>query len=678
MSNKLAGENSPYLLQHAENPVAWFPWGEEALALAREQDKPILLSIGYAACHWCHVMAHESFENEATAALMNRYFVNIKVDREERPDVDSIYMGAIQALNGQGGWPLTAFLTPDGKPFYGGTYFPPVPRYGMPSFTQVLESVADAWQTRRDEIENSASGIADHLSQATAPGMKTGPAASEALFDQALQGILGQFDSEEGGFSTAPKFPPSMTIEFLLRMAMQRDDKMARHMAVFTLDKMAKSGMYDQLGGGFARYATDDKWLVPHFEKMLYDNALLARAYLHAYQITGDALYRRIVEETLDFVAREMRHEEGGFYSSYDADSEGVEGKFYVWQANEIREVLGEDAELFMTRYGVSDEGNWEGQNILNIAAEIPDLAGRFGLAEEQIARRLEVAKERLFEVRAKRVWPGLDDKVLTAWNGLMLAVFAEAGRVLERADYAQIAKENAEFLARQMRTEEGRLLRTWKAGSRAKYNAYLEDYAYLADGLLALYQTTFDPRWFSWVQELSQQMLEHYRDDEGGGFFDTSDDHEALLYRPKDVQDNATPSGNAMAAQVLLKNSLYTGEGSFWDVAQESLNSMTGFMARFPTGFAHWLNAAAFTMGDPREVAVVGSVQDADTRELLAALNQGYRPNLIAAAGKNEESIPLLAGRPQIDGIATAYVCRRFVCERPVTDAQSLLEQLD
>jgi len=679
MSNKLAGENSPYLLQHAENPVAWFPWGEEALALAREQDKPILLSIGYAACHWCHVMAHESFENEATAALMNRYFVNIKVDREERPDIDSIYMGAIQALNGQGGWPLTAFLTPEGKPFYGGTYYPPVPRYGMPSFTQVLESVANAWQTRREEIENSASGIADHLSQtAAAASAQAGQAANEALFDQAVQVILGQFDSEEGGFSRAPKFPPSMTIEFLLRMVVQREDKIARDMAVFTLDKMAKSGMCDQLGGGFARYATDNKWLVPHFEKMLYDNALLARAYLHAYQVTDDALYRRIVEETLDFVAREMRHEAGGFYSSYDADSEGIEGKFYVWQANEIREVLGKDADLFMARYGVSDKGNWEGQNILHIAAEVPELAERFGLSEEEIDGRLAAAKERLYAVRAKRVWPGLDDKVLTAWNGLMLAAFAEAGRVLVRADYVQIAEENATFLAEQMRTENGRLLRTWKAGSRAKYNGYLEDYAYLADGLLALYQTTFDPRWFAWAEELVQQMLDHFWDAEDGGFFDTSDDHEALLYRPKDIQDNATPSGSAMAAQVLLKISLYTGEGSYWDMAQEMLNGVTAYMARFPTGFAHWLNAAAFTMGNPREVAVVGLVQDADTKELLAVLNQGFRPNLVVAAGESAEGVPLLAERPQVDGKATAYVCRRFVCKRPVTDAQSLLDQLD
>ena len=677
MSNKLAGETSPYLLQHAENPVEWHPWGEEALALAREQDKPILLSVGYAACHWCHVMAHESFEDETTAAIMNHNYINIKVDREERPDVDSIYMGAIQALNGQGGWPLTAFLTPEGKPFYGGTYYPPVPRYGMPSFTQVLESVAGAWQAKREEIENSANGISAHLSQTPALGQQA-TQADEALFEQALQGIKGQFDSQEGGFSGAPKFPPSMTIEFLLRMAAQRGDKMALHMAEHTLTKMARSGMYDQLGGGFARYATDDKWLVPHFEKMLYDNALLARVYLHAYQLTGDLLYRRIVEETLDFVVREMRHEDGGFYSSYDADSDGIEGKFYVWQADEIRQVLGDDADLFMARYGVTEGGNWEGQNILHTVAEIPDLAARFELDEGEAARRLEAAQQLLYDVRATRVWPGLDDKVLTAWNGLMLAAFAEAARVLDRADYARIADENARFLDQTMRAEDNRLLRTWKAGSPAKYNAYLEDYAYLADGLLALYQTTFDPRWYAWVQELVQQLLDHFRDQEQGGFFDTSDDHEALLYRPKDIQDNATPSGSAMAVQVLLKYSLYSGDGVPWDIAQEALNSMTDFMARYATGFAHWLSAAAFTLGDPREVAVVGSLQDRGTKEMLAALNQTYRPNLVLAVGEEAEHVPLLGNRPQIGGIPTAYVCRRFVCKTPVTDAGSLLEQLD
>ncbi|MFN2124916.1 MAG: thioredoxin domain-containing protein [Candidatus Promineifilaceae bacterium] len=677
MANKLAGETSPYLLQHAQNPVDWYPWGDEALARAQDEDKPILLSIGYAACHWCHVMAHESFEDPATAAIMNRFFVNIKVDREERPDIDSIYMSAIQALHGQGGWPLTAFLTPEGRPFYGGTYFPPTPRYGTPSFTQVLESVASAWITKRDEIEKSAEGIAEHLSQAAAAGQEAG-SLNEALFDQALQGIMGQFDSQEGGFSSAPKFPPSMTIEFLLRTAVQRDEGMALHMAEYTLKKMAYSGMYDQLGGGFARYATDNKWLVPHFEKMLYDNALLARAYLHAYQVTGDPIYRAIVEETLDFVKRDMRHDNGGFYSSYDADSEGEEGKFYVWQADEIRQALGENAPLFMARYGISDAGNWEGSNILNVAEEIGTLSERFNLGEDEINSRLQAAKERLLELREERVWPGLDDKVLTSWNGLMMAAFAEAGRVLNRADYTRIAEENARFLDQTMRTEGGRLLRTWKAGSSAKLNGYLEDYAYLADGLLALYQTTFDPYWFEWLESLAEQILEHFPDRRYGGFFDTPDDHEDLLYRPKDIQDNATPSGNAMAALVLLKLSLYTGKEKLWDMAQDALSKTASFMARFPTGFAHWLSAAAFALGDPREVAVAGALEDVGTRALIGAVNKEFRPNLVLAAGEDGDVVPLLADRPQVGGKATAYVCRRFICQAPVTDEQSLMEQLE
>ncbi len=676
MANQLAGETSPYLLQHADNPVEWHPWNAESLALAQEADKPIFLSIGYAACHWCHVMAHESFEDEATAAIMNRDFINIKVDREERPDVDSIYMGAIQALNGQGGWPLSAFLTPEGKPFYGGTYYPPVPRYGMPSFRQVLESVAEAWQTRREEIEGSARGITEHLSGA--PGLQgQGTRINEALFEEALGRIESQFDSAEGGFSGAPKFPPSMTIEFLLRMATERGDERALQMALHTLDKMAKSGMYDQVGGGFARYATDEKWLVPHFEKMLYDNALLARVYLHAYQVTGRPLYRRIVEETLDFVARELREEQGGFFSSYDADSEGVEGKFYVWQADEIRALLGENAALFMARYGVTEGGNWEGQNILHVVEEIAEPAARFGLDEGEVRQRLQAAKARLYEARAGRAWPGLDDKVLTAWNGLMMAAFAEAGRVLGRADYVQIAGENARFLYAHMRDGDGRLLRTWKAGAGAKLNGYLEDYAYLADGLLALYQTTFEEAWYAWAQTLTEQMLAHFRDTQNGGFFDTADDHEALLFRPKDIQDNATPSGNSMAVQSLLKLSLYSGEGGYWDAAEEALAGTSAYMARFPTGFANWLCAAAFALGEAREVAIVGEVGEAQTAELLGVVNGAYRPNVIVAAGAGETAVPLLAERPQIAGKATAYVCRRFVCEKPVTDPESLRAQL-
>jgi uncharacterized protein YyaL (SSP411 family) len=677
MPNQLVHETSPYLLQHIDNPVDWYPWGEEALALAKEQDKPILLSIGYAACHWCHVMAHESFEDQETADIMNRHFINIKVDREERPDLDSIYMSAVQALTGQGGWPMTVFLTPEGKPFYGGTYFPPVPRFGMPSFQQLLLSIVQTWQSRRDEIENSAGQIASHLSQATFTSTAEGSWDKTGL-DQAYQAIGGKFDGQEGGFSQAPKFPPSMTIEFLLRYYLEKDEPAALHMAEFTLSKMAHSGMYDQLGGGFARYSTDDKWLVPHFEKMLYDNALLSRVYLHAYQITGNSLYQRIVEETLDFVVKELRHQEGGFFSSYDADSEGEEGKFYVWQAAEIRRVLGTEADLFMHYYDVSEQGNWEGNNILNIKHDPQAVATQFDLQPEEMQRRLQASRQKLYDVRAERVWPGLDDKVLTAWNGLMMASFAEAGRVLGREDYLSVAAANAEFLYAAMRQENGRLLRTWKAGSPAKYNAYLEDYTYLADGLLALYQATFEIRWFTWAQELTKLVMIHFRDQEQGGFFDTSDDHESLLYRPKDIQDNATPSANAMAAHVLLKSSMLTGEGAFWDIAEAQINGVANFLSRFPTAFAHWLSAAFLMHSEAQEVAIVGDLAEADTQALVNVVYETYHPHLVLAAGSPTNEIPLMAGRTMMDGKAAAYVCRRFVCHVPVTEPDTLRQQLN
>ncbi|MBK8984867.1 MAG: thioredoxin domain-containing protein [Chloroflexi bacterium] len=676
MPNRLAQETSPYLRQHADNPVDWYPWGAEALAAAQEQDKPILLSIGYAACHWCHVMAHESFEDEETAVFMNAHFINIKVDREERPDLDSIYMNAVVALTGQGGWPMTVALMPDGRPFFGGTYFPPTPRYGMPSFRQVLASLHDAWQTRRADIAQNATQISQHLSRDIALD-QTGALPDETLFTDALGGLLRAFDSDLGGFGRAPKFPPSMSLEFLLRMAVRRGDAMARHMAEHTLQKMAGGGMYDQLGGGFARYATDAKWLVPHFEKMLYDNALLARVYLHAYQVTGKPLYRRIAEETLDFAQRELRHESGGFYSSYDADSEGEEGKFYVWSAAEIRQVLGGESPLFMLAYDVTDQGNWEGANILNLPRELAEVADMVNLPLEVVAARLAAARQTLYAVRAQRVWPGLDDKVLTAWNGLMLAAFAEAGRILDRSDYTQTAVQNAEFIYDNLRAGNGRLLRTWKAGSAAKYNGYLEDYAYLADGLLALYQTTFDGRWFQWARQLGDLILAHFQDEANSGFFDTSDDHEALIQRPKDVQDNATPSGGAMAAQVLLRLSLYTGDGRYWDTAAAAIAPLYDALARYPTGFAHWLCAADMLDGDPQEVAIVGDLTAGDTRALLRVAQAAYRPNIIVAAGASSPTVPLLAARPQLDGRATAYVCRHFICQHPVTDPAALAAQL-
>lgn len=677
MPNKLAQETSPYLLQHVDNPVDWYPWSEEALQIARDENKPILLSIGYAACHWCHVMAHESFEDSVTAEFMNRHFVNIKVDREERPDLDAIYMQAVVAMTGQGGWPMTVFLTPEGRPFYGGTYFPPAPRYGMPSFIQLMQGIVNAWENKRDDVVQSAGDITKHL-QRTAVLTGQEDVLSPGMFAKATSALATSFDHHRGGFGGAPKFPPSMTLEYLLQSYVLHGDKNGLHMAETTLKEMAYGGMYDQLGGGFARYSTDVNWLVPHFEKMLYDNALLARAYLHAYQVTGKPLYCRIVEESLDFVIRELRHEEGGFYSSYDADSEGEEGKFYIWSAAEIEQHLGEDAALFKQFYNVTAQGNWEGNNILNIQKELAELASAQNLSEEEAQGKIAAAKQKLYDVRAQRIWPGLDDKVLTAWNGLMLAAFAEAGRILNRPDYTETAVQNATFLYNNMRTQENRLLRTWKAGNRAKYNGYLEDYAYLADGLLALYQTTFDEQWFIWAQQLAETMLSHFHDGEHGGFFDTSDDHEELIHRPKDLQDNAVPSANAMAAHVLLRLSLYTGNSRYWEVAETAVSSLYGAMVQHPNAFAHWLCAAVFITSNPQEVAIVGELDSSETQALIDATFSAFRPNLVTAVGKATNKIPLLVDRKQLDGRATAYVCRRFVCQQPVNNANALAEQLN
>jgi uncharacterized protein YyaL (SSP411 family) len=676
MTNRLINETSPYLLQHVDNPVEWYPWGEEALEKAREEDKPILLSIGYAACHWCHVMAHESFEDPETAEFMNEHFVNIKVDREERPDLDSIYMSAVVAMTGQGGWPMTVALTPDGEPFFGGTYFPPTNRYGMPSFKQVLLSLARAWQDRRGDVADNAAQIVEHIGRTVAMHEQT-DVLDEGLLRGAVAALGTSFEPRKGGFGHAPKFPPSMTIEFLLRYYLRAGDAQALHMAEYTLEQMAYGGMYDQLGGGFARYSTDDDWLVPHFEKMLYDNGLLARAYLHAWKVTGRPLYRRIVEETLDWALQEMRQKSGGFYSSLDADSEGEEGKFYVWQVGEIRQVLGEDADLFMRYYNVREGGNWEGSNILHITHSLKEVAGAMGLDLETAEQKLATARQKLYTLRAKRIWPGLDDKVLTAWNGLILAALAEAGRDLQRPDYTEAAVQNAEFLFQTMRLENGRLLRTWKAGSEAKLNGYLEDYAYLADALLALYQNTFDERWFRWARELGDHIVAHFQDSENGGFFDTSDDHETLIHRPKDLQDNATPSANAMAAHVLLKLSLYTGEGSYWDLAQRAVSALYGAMVKYPNGFSHWLCAVEFITGQPREVAVAGQPAAEDTQALLDVIFADFRPNLVVAVGMNRDTVPLLADRSQKEDRATAYVCVQFVCQLPVNTPDALQAQL-
>ncbi|HEY4387069.1 MAG TPA: thioredoxin domain-containing protein, partial [Ktedonobacteraceae bacterium] len=569
-TNRLIHETSPYLLQHAHNPVDWYPWGEEALTKAKQEDKPILLSIGYSACHWCHVMAHESFENEQIAALMNQEYVSIKVDREERPDIDGIYMQAVQAITHQGGWPMTMFLMPDGRPFYGGTYFPPKDRqYGaqmMPGFPRVLLTMANAYREQHAELEEQAESLANFLRQGSSAPLKARAArqGTEApaveMLVQASQSIISEFDERHGGFGLAPKFPNTMSLEFLLRMHLhQQRGEISSEIREATahselevvessLRHMAEGGIYDQLGGGFHRYSVDAHWLIPHFEKMLYDNALLSRLYLHTYVVTGEPFYRRIAEETLDYVVREMLSPEGGFYSTQDADSEGKEGKFFVWTPREVEQILPpEISRTFMRYYDVSAMGNFEGKNILHVSQSEQELAEVEDISLEVLRARLKQGRELLFQAREQRIKPGRDEKILTSWNGLMLRSFAEAARYLNRPDYLQVAQRNATFLLAAMR-QNGRLLRTYKDG-RAHLNGYLEDYAFLADGLLALYEASFDPRWFREARELMDQAIVLFADEQHGGFFDTGKDHETLVSRPKDIMDNAIPAGNSIAA---------------------------------------------------------------------------------------------------------------------------------
>lgn len=674
MPNRLINETSPYLLQHSHNPVDWYPWGSEALQKAQREDKPIFLSIGYAACHWCHVMEHESFEDAATAAQLNENFVPIKVDREERPDLDSIYMSAVVALTGQGGWPMSMFLTPQGVPFYGGTYFPNTRRYNMPAFTDVLSAMSDAWKNRREEIMTSGSQILQAIQAGDLP-TQDAPLDPHTL-DHAAAYTREAFDEINGGWGSAPKFPQPMTLEFLIRRYVVTHDDLLLKMITQTLDKMARGGIYDQLGGGFHRYSTDATWLVPHFEKMLYDNAQLARVYLHAWQITQNDFHRRIVEETLDYVAREMTDPRGGFYSTQDADSEGHEGKFYVWSAEEIRIVLGDEAQVFLDAYDVTERGNFEGKNILHVVRDMDVRAAMQHASQAEIESRLETARQKLLAVREQRVKPARDEKVLTAWNGLMLAAFAEAARTLQRADYRAIAERNANFMLGEMRDTNGRLRRSWKQGD-ARLNGYLEDYANLTEGLLALYETTFDAQWFITARELADEMLAHFADPQFG-FFDTSDDHETLVTRPKDLYDNAVPSGNAMAATVLQKLNAFTGDSRYTDAALRALQRVQPAMKSAPLGFAQWLCALDFALAKPKEIAIIGTSEQVPS--LLKIVFREYRPNQVVAVGLPGQAspIPLLEGRTQLNGRATAYVCHGFTCQLPVTEPDALAGQLE
>ncbi|MBZ0299623.1 MAG: thioredoxin domain-containing protein [Anaerolineae bacterium] len=674
--NRLQYETSPYLWQHRENPVDWYAWGDEAFEKARAEDKPILLSVGYSACHWCHVMAHESFEHAPTAQMMNDLFINIKVDREERPDVDDIYMQAVQTLTGQGGWPMTVFLLPDGRPFYGGTYFPREPRFNMPAFRQVLVGVSEAYQKRRAEVEQSAQALTETLDRDVLGIGGEASALNADLLDAAARGILRNFDSQRGGFGSAPKFPQPMNLEFLLRTYARSGDTEALRAVTFTLTQMARGGIYDQIGGGFHRYSVDAIWLVPHFEKMLYDNAQLSRVYLHAWQITSDPFFRRIAEDVYDYLLREMTSAEGAFYSTTDADSEGEEGKFFVWYQEDLYDLLDEaDADLAVEYWGATPGGNFEGANILHVPNEDAVIADRLDLTEAALLERLAVIKDTLFAARTQRVHPGLDDKILTAWNGMLLASLAEAARVLDRDDYRAAAVRSGEFLLREMWAEDGRLLRTYKDGE-AKLNAYLEDYANLIDGLLELYQTTFAEGWFTAARALADHVLAHFAA-EDGGFFDTSDDHEALIVRPRNVQDNATPSGSAMMTRQLLRLAAYTGEARYEQAAVGALRLLTEALRQYPQAFGESLSAVDMLVSGQQEVAIVGPVDDDRTQALLCVVRDVYRPNTITALAETDAgsvmTIPLLNDRLMRGSTPTVYVCRNFACAMPVTTPDAM-----
>jgi uncharacterized protein len=651
MSNRLAQETSPYLLQHRDNPVDWYPWGEEALARARSEDCPILLSVGYSACHWCHVMERESFEDAGTAAYMNEHFVCVKVDREERPDVDALYMEAVQAISGQGGWPMTVFLDPEGVPFYGGTYFPPDEGRGMPSFRMVMEAVVDAFERKRDEIHERAPQMRARL--AAIAQVEPAPDTPQApMLIEAVAQLRAAADMERGGFGGAPKFPPASALELLLARG-------EREVTERTLDAMLAGGIYDQVGGGFARYSVDAGWLVPHFEKMLYDNALLARAYLHGWQVFGQERYRRACEETLDWALREMRGPEGGFYSALDADSEGEEGRFYVWTPEQIDEVLGDGAPDVIAFYGVSEGGNFEGSNILHLAGGV-DAAEPDGL---------DTARQALYEARAKRVWPGLDDKRLTSWNALMIGALAEAGAVLERDDYLEAARTCAKFVWELMRDTDGNLLRTYKDG-RAHLNAYLEDHAFLLEALLTLYEATFEPIWFERAHSLAETTIARFADGERGGFFSTSDDHESLIARRKEIGDHPIPSGNSAAAMGLLRLSALTGERGYRTHAESVFRLFAKPASQHPEAFAHLLRAIDFHLAPTKEVALIGE----DLSDLAEVVRARYRPHLVLAGGPEGSEVPeLLRDRPAIDASPAAYVCESFACKQPVTQAPAL-----
>ena len=671
--NRLAGETSPYLRQHADNPVDWYPWGDEAFEKARAEDKPVLLSVGYSSCHWCHVMAHESFEDPDVAAVMNRLVVSVKVDREERPDVDGIYMQAVQAMTGRGGWPMTVFLDAEGRPFFGGTYFPKEERHGMPGFVTVLEAVDEAWRGRRDDLLEQAGKLTKVLERTGSLGATgDGPAPSPEILARGYQSVRSQYDPQFGGFGPAPKFPQAMTLDFLLRTFVRNQAPESLDMVRVSLDAMAAGGMYDQVGGAFHRYSTDAHWLVPHFEKMLYDQALLTSAYLHAHLVTSEPRYRRVVEETIGYVLRDLRHEQGGFFSAEDADSEGVEGKFYLWSLTEIEGICGDDAPEVVRYFGVTEGGNFEDPhtgyrgNILHVVDRTED-------APEAVRR----AVPKLFAARERRVRPGLDDKVLLAWNALFLRALAEAAAAFERDDWMDAARRNARFLLTDLRRDNGRLLRSWQDG-RANHLAYAEDYAALLEALVTLAEVD-DVSWLADARWVADELLRLFHDDEGGGFFTTGVDAESLIVRPKEYQDNATPAENSLASTGLLRLAALTGVGRYEVPAEEVLRLLGTVLAEHASAFAYLLGALERLVTPPLEVAVIGDRGGADVlrREVHGRLLPAA-VTVSAAPGAGADVTPLLADRALVDGKPTAYVCEHFACRQPVTTPEDLRAQLD
>jgi len=680
-TNRLIESNSPYLQQHAHNPVDWHPWDSKALESARKSDRAIMLSIGYSACHWCHVMEHESFENQQIANIMNENFINIKVDREERPDLDAIYMNFVQMTTGSGGWPLTVFLTPNLVPFYGGTYFPPEDYYGKPGFKRLLQIMAETYKNNPKKIEANKKEIVQQLNQVSQWGQGTA-ALKESVLDESYSVLLSQFDPDHGGFGKAPKFPSAMSLSFLLRYQNRSEKQTSLKMIKLSLKEMSQGGIYDQLGGGFHRYSVDKKWLVPHFEKMLYDNALLSKAYLEAYQVTGNPYYKKIVEETLDWAKHEMLDKSGGFYSAQDADSEGEEGKFYVWTPTEIEDSLGKkNAQIFCDYFDVSSGGNFEGKNILHHQQELTSLAKSLGVSPENLQQQLDHDRKNLFQKRKRRIHPGLDDKVLSAWNGMMLTTFADAAFVLKDRDLLQTAIHNAEFLASEMLIE-GRLFRSWKDGT-AHLNAYLEDYAQVIEGWLGIYQTTGDITWLDKADQLMQLQLELFWDSEQNNFYFTSHDHEKLLVRHKEYMDNATPSGNSVSCLNLLKLAVLLGKLEYRERAEQMLQHVAQMLPQYPSAFGYWLQAADFFFGPVLEIAVIGKQAQRDI--LLQAIRTRFLPNKVIAVAeevdeKLGQTIPLLKGKTTRENKATLYLCENYSCREPVStlaETEKLLDTL-